>query len=1002
MAQTILFLVLVVAFFMLPAASITFGVLASSFWVGALTFFGILMALSAMGVVTDDKRYGFPKEYFIIYGLSIACLAGASLIAGYQPLWIVFVTWGLIVIAGVFTSDFAYKELDSLGHMAAWMAILAAPVAVTVPMIIQSVVTSQPIDPASWSWAITAAGLAALMISLNLANRSKHQTYFVYGILGLVLISVSMWLSETGFSWWWAIIWVLAALIIGYGGYTLPKWRNKTGSIGIAIGVVCALVGVGVLLVSLGVVSPNWLDRSERTEVAVAKPGATLSALDISSTQLAAAQATATQAYLEEFQQEGLRQTQTVQAVAELQTQGAFTQSAADAAEQTQAAQHTQAAQPDTLADTSQGQGPGFFNAIGGFLWMAVRSVWGVLYLLVFFLIGQTWIKKWGGILFLGLLLVAVGYFGGRSDYHAGLYQALINSGPKTWLISIMSTSYNISGTIGWGIVAASIGMGVLLIPGFKATIAFSQKSTQAMAIKENQGTTVFQNYLQSGGLSGRTTLAYFLFLLITPTFTIALWMALRAMATSQMAKSPFLSIPNLTVPHWRPVWQWPYFILGLVFLIIYLVYLSMQRKEQLDNPFFKMSNGSAVVVAIVATLLFPAGVVLFYAAFLLFLSLAYPIISANLKEQARQSQPQPQPTPYWQVLEEQERWRKELEEQEQRQREMEEQEQRRRKLEEQERKRREQEEQKEIHPVLPELPGQKVYQTASPIVGGLLKGTNQLCLVNQAGELYFLQNGLVLNIVKLPFASPKYLLTAKNDQGVIIGQRGELVEVSAGEEIEIKSPIQLSSGLEACALNGFGTMVAYAPLDQPHHLKGLFLANQREMDFPNPGDEKIRSLTFSESGRYLGMGTEMGKLVVIDVATHTVINSVPDMGFGPLELLDVVQDSQWIAVYRDGWLGSWLLQVEGGIDAINQTLFQSNPVELANGFSSMAVDKARQRILIGDPQGYLWIYPFDLRTQEYSKKVQDGKISQIFINPDGTVITVGDRTQIRMLSDLP
>jgi hypothetical protein len=994
MAQTLLFLVLVVAFFLLPAASITFGVLASSFWVGALTFFGILMALSAMGVVTDDKRYGFPKEYFIIYGLSISCLAGASLIAGYQPLWIVFVTWGLIVIAGVFTSDFAYKELDSLGHAAAWMAILAAAVGVTVPMIIQSLVTSQPIDPASWSWTITAAGLAALMISLNLANRSKHQTYFVYSILGLVLISVSMWLSGTGFRWWWAIIWLLTALIIGYGGYTLPKWRNKTGSIGIAIGVVCALVGVGVLLVSLGVVSPNWLDQSERTEVAVAKPGATLSALDISSTQLAAAQATATQAYLEEFQQEGLRQTQTEQAVVDRQTQGALTQAAAGAAEQTQAVQQTKAAQPDMSADTSQGQGPGFFNAIGGFLWMAVRSVWGVLYLLVFFLLGQTWIKKWGGVLFLGLLLIAVGYFGGRSDYHAGLYKALINSGPKTWLISIMSTAYNLTGTIGWGIVASSLGMGVLLIPGFKATIMYSQKSIRAMAIKENQGTTVFQNYLQRSGLSGRTTLAYFLFLLITPTFTVALWMALREIATSQMAKSPFLSIPNLTVPHWRPVWQWPYFILGLVFLVIYLVYLSMQRKEQHANPFFKMGSWSAVVVAIVATLFFPAGVVLFYAAFLLFLSLAYPIISANLQEQAPQRPHQPQPSP----IRDQNLW----EELDRRREELEAQERRRRELEEQERKRRAQEEQKEIHPILPELPGQKVYQTASPIVGGMLKATNQLCLINQAGEVFFLQNGLVLNIVKLPFASPKYLLTAKNDLGVVIGQRGELVEVSAGEGIDIKSPIQLSSGLEACALNGFGTMVAYASLDQPNRLKGLFLANQREMAFPNPGDEKIRSLAFSESGRYLGMGTEMGKLVVIDVATHNVINSVPDMGFGPLELLEAADDSRWFAVYRDGWLGSWLLQVEGGADAINQTLFQANPVELANGFTSMAIDKDRQRILIGDPQGYLWIYPFDLRTQEYSKKVQDGKISHIFINPDGTVITVGGRTQIRLLSDLP
>ena len=95
--------------------------------------------------------------------------------------------------------------------------------------------------------------------------------------------------------------------------------------------------------------------------------------MDIAATQLAAAGSTATQAYLDEQEQGAAVQTQTQQALALAEGQ---TQTAIAAYTSTPSPVPTATVTPVPKVGSDQ-EGPGFFKAIGTFLWQAIKSIWG-------------------------------------------------------------------------------------------------------------------------------------------------------------------------------------------------------------------------------------------------------------------------------------------------------------------------------------------------------------------------------------------------------------------------------------------------------------------------------------------------------------------------------------------------------------------------------------------------------------------------------------------------
>ncbi len=124
---------------------------------------------------------------------------------------------------------------------------------------------------------------------------------------------------------------------------------------------------------------------------------------------------------------------------------------------------------------------------------------------------------------------------------------------------------------------------------------------------------------------------------------------------------------------------------------------------------------------------------------------------------------------------------------------------------------------------------------------------------------------------------------------------------------------------------------------------------------------------------------------MVIDIATHQQVITIPDPYYGPVQMLTDLTDDSWVAVYGDGWMAIW--DINGK---------QIGPVELTQPAGSLAVAKASFRVLVGDQSGYIWGYPIDLQNLAFGKPVQEGKITRIFTTPEGALITAGEDLHLR------
>lgn len=960
--------ILTVIFLGIMGLAIALGVIVSSFWVGALAFIGTMLALVNIGAVgnTEEVKAGF----YILHILSIAALAGAVWLAGLQPLWIVIILMVFAALPSVFASDYAFKQGPGPGILTAFLTTLSIPLAIALPAVLQKLPSE------TWAWSLAVGAVAILAAGLLQAVAMNTGQYFVCAGIGTVTLAGAIWAMDFNTGWWWLAPCLASALLIGGGAIALPRWRTKVWVIGLIFAVFLGLASVGLPLMNAGIL-PNPFTPAEAPSVAESSPEGTLSAVDIAATQLAAAEATATQAYLDDQQQAVAAQTQTQQALAlaKQQTQTAISKFTATPSPVPTA---TATAVPETLpATVTTGTGPGFFKAIGTFLWQAIKSVWGIVYILVIISIGQTWIKRWGGLILFALLLLAVGTFGGRSAGSLAVWVDLVTSGPANWWSYILSLSSRLTGNIGWGILGTTVLVTVLLIPALKIVNQFSQKALDIQKVQQREGERAAQQYMTDEMMGCRNYLATYVYLLASSALPIALWVTLHRLSTTGSIKFPFLFIPDLTVPHWRPVWHYSYFVIGGIFLLCYLLYVRMVQKNQPENPFSRIGMWAAIPVSILMALLVPSGVMLFMTCQLLLLAIISPILSPKQKEisyrvpQYRPAPPAPEPVnPFEAYLDEIRRISEE----------------------------KEAEEKPIFEHMEPEkagdpmrtvgfLEGSAMAILPSPLVGGYLSDDNRLCLLDAEGQLFWLVNGIRRSEQKLDLATPLALHTASGDHLVAVGRAGKVIPLTANQTFDLAPGLNLGSPIHLSTINSYGTLMAYVTDSEPGDVNGLFITAKRDQLFVTLGSEKISCLAFSSNARYLGVGTELGRLIVLDIATHQKVFEIPDPDLGPARFLEATEDEQWICAYGDGWMASWDMQGN-----------QKGLVELSALPASLAIDFDRSLILVGDQTGYLWGYPPDLRSLSFSKQVQNGTVSHIFIATDGTVVTAGNGRELRSL----
>lgn len=226
----------------------------------------------------------------------------------------------------------------------------------------------------------------------------------------------------------------------------------------------------------------------------------------------------------------------------------------------------------------------GVLGGIGAFGRRVLTSVWGWANILLLVLVGRSWGKRWGipAALAAALVLAAVTMAVG-AEANATFSRAFASSPPDV-MREVMNASVRAWGSAGWGLALFGIALGLVLARTMRAAVrAAAQmrsggRSWMSPVAPDEMSEAVGD---MPGYMAGQVVL-----LAVGGVVTFVLWAALRG-----YPPLPFdaIAIPDLTVPHFRPVWQLAYFgPPALVGISALLANLAMRRRGALvEIPVF-------------------------------------------------------------------------------------------------------------------------------------------------------------------------------------------------------------------------------------------------------------------------------------------------------------------------------------------------------------------------------------------------------------------------------
>jgi WD40 repeat protein len=403
-----------------------------------------------------------------------------------------------------------------------------------------------------------------------------------------------------------------------------------------------------------------------------------------------------------------------------------------------------------------------------------------------------------------------------------------------------------------------------------------------------------------------------------------------------------FFFIPNLALPHWKPVFHYGYFIVPVVMGI--LNYLISQQKVNRNIQSQESDFTVPVVGALLVSLFVPSGVLLFTASNLLAQALLF-LLPFFGKGEPNMTGPTPSTGSDTDSV------------------------------------------------TSPDVPWDvSLFEVKTEIIdlipkkwGPFSQNTGELCscyVLDEDSDMILVKNKKILSRKHLPLENPLGLHLLSETELIAIDARGTVVMINYDHgEFNINTTIDAPIPIQQFAVNSFGTMLAYHSPDSSH-IHGFFIEAQRDQILARDISQPTK-MVFDEKGRYLAVGSETGGVYIVDIATRKVEKKLEGTDFAStsVEYLCPGHDGSWVVAYRNQYLARWSKSGE-----LTQTY------QLPSATMGMDVASQDGQVAFGSQAGYIRIRSADFSKQLFKEKVHQGAVKKIKLEKNGQILISFDQ----------
>jgi WD40 repeat protein len=220
-----------------------------------------------------------------------------------------------------------------------------------------------------------------------------------------------------------------------------------------------------------------------------------------------------------------------------------------------------------------------------------------------------------------------------------------------------------------------------------------------------------------------------------------------------------------------------------------------------------------------------------------------------------------------------------------------------------------------------------------------------------------------------------------------VSGERIAAVDQS-GRVFFLGSPTDLvntTAEVSSFTVNSFGTILAYIS-PGASTVRGYILAAGKDQLFIDCGIP-LTDIRFSEDNRYLGIGTSEGKILVFDMASRQIAQTLTTPSLRGVRYLRPTPEGGWVAAYDNDKVALW--------ESFGSLL---NTTGTNGGVTCLAVDGKTGTVAYGDSLGEITILDKDFELLVTASLHEEDIVSVVFEPSGSSLVTAGRDGAVRRI----